>query len=224
MEGDSQRRGVRRTGIACQALRPAETPMSALGSREDDRRLSDNCCWCGTTCQANRFAADDLEPGSSEATARPVFPEHRCQRRSLSRGRQRRRSIREDGLQGPQHGAHPSRLEAGTGFLTLRSQGTAATVTDASSIQDPKRAITLGSALLWVEGTIRRATQRPIRLQAKSGTGKACGKRRACPLRRSILNWRWGVLRRDGFDGRSWLDGQRRRIGQGFGKFRRVQF
>jgi hypothetical protein len=42
MEGDSQRRSVRRTGIACQALGPTETPMGTLRSREDDRRFCDN--------------------------------------------------------------------------------------------------------------------------------------------------------------------------------------
>ena len=58
-------------------------------------------------------------------------------------------------------------------------------MTNASGIQDPNGAISLGSALLWVEGTISRATQRPIWLQGKGGTGKATGKRRTCPLGRT---------------------------------------
>ena len=41
-------------------------------------------------------------------------------------------------------------------------------MTDASGIQDPNGAISLGSALLWIEGTISGATQRSIWLGGKS--------------------------------------------------------
>jgi len=61
-------------------------------------------------------------------------------------------------------------------------------MTDARSIKDPKGAVALRPALLWVERAISGATQRPIGLQSKSGTGKASRKRRTCPLERAILN------------------------------------
>src|SRR5438067_11909559 len=72
---------------------------------------------------------------------------------------------------------------------------------NASGIQDAKGPISLRSALLRVQRTIGGATQRPICLQRKSGTGKASGKRRTCPLGRSILNRRrllFGARRLDG--------------------------
>lgn len=94
---------------------------------------------------------------------------------------------------------------------------------DASGIQEPNGAITLGSALLWIKGTISGATQRPIRLQGKSGTGKASGKRRTCPLGRTILNLQRWFLSSYRLDGRSWLDGKWRLDSHGFGKFRRAQ-
>jgi hypothetical protein len=150
--------------------------MCTLRSREDFRSYCGDWCWRGTPCQLNRFAADDLEPCSSDVTARPIFPHHRSKRKCLRGAFGRRRSIREEGLEWPQHGAHPSRLDAGTTLLTLSPQRTGATMADASCIQDPKGAIALGSALLWVEGMISGATQRSIRLQGKSRSGKAPGK------------------------------------------------
>jgi hypothetical protein len=197
--------------------------MCALRSREDRRRFCGVWCWCGTTCQPHRFAADDLEPCASDATARPVFPHQRSKRKCLRGGVDRRRSIREDGFEWPEHGAHPPRLDALPAHLTLSSQGTGATMADASSIQDPKGAIALGSALLWIEGTISGATQGPIGLQGKSGTGKASGKRRTGPLGRTILHLRRGFLSRYKLDGRGWLAGKWRLDSHGFGKFRRAQ-
>jgi len=88
---------------------------------------------------------------------------------------------------------------------------------NASGIQDAKGPISLRSALLRVQRTIGGATQRPICLQGKSGTGKASGKRRTCPLGRSILN-----LRRLLFRARR-LDGGRRLDNHCWGKFRCAQ-
>ena len=193
--------------------------MGALGSGEDCRRWCGHwCCW-SPPCQANRFAANDLEPGSSQMAARPVFPQYRSEREGLSKVWQRRRGIREDGLQGPKDRTHPARLDAGAAFLTLRAQGTAATMTDASGIQDAKGTIALRSALLWVEGMISRAAQRPIRLQGESGTRKASGKGRTCPLGGTILDWRWWVLSRCSFDSRSWFAGNWQRLRQGGPRF-----
>jgi hypothetical protein len=148
--------------------------MCALCSGEDFRRFCGDWRWCGTTRQPSRFAAYNLQPCSSDATTRPISPQHRSKRKCFIRGIfERRRSIRGGGFEWPQHCAHPSGLDAGTALLTLSPQWTGATMTDASCIQDPNGPISLGSALLWVEGTIRGATQRPIRLLGKSGTGKA---------------------------------------------------
>jgi len=129
--------------------------MGALRSREDFRSFCGDWRWGGTPCQPNRFAADDLEPCSSQATARPVFPQHRSKRKGGRGAFERGRSIRGEGFEWPQHGADPSRLDAGTTLLTLSPQGAGATMADASGIQDPYGAISLGSALLWVEGMIR---------------------------------------------------------------------
>ena len=203
MQGDRQGRGIRRASIACQPLSPRETPMGALGSGEDCRRGWDQySCWSSGT-QANSFAANDLEPSSSKMATRPVFPEHWSKRECLRRLWPRRRGIRVDGMEGPKDRTHPRRFDAGPAFLTLSSQGTGATMADASGIQDPKRAIALRSVLLWVEGMISRAAQRPICLQGKSGTGKATGTGRMGPLRRTILNLRRGCASRDRLDGRS---------------------
>lgn len=60
-------------------------------------------------------------------------------------------------------------------------------------IQDPQRAITLGPALLCIEGMISRTSQRAIGLGEKSGTGKASRKRRTGPVRRAILHGRGGL-------------------------------
>ena len=73
-----------------------------------------------------------------------------------------------------------------TAFLTLRAQGTVSTMANTCGIQDPQGAMAFGPALLGIERVISRATQRPIRLQDKSGAGKASGKGRTCPLGRSI--------------------------------------
>ncbi|SRR5579883_1039713 len=182
--------------------------MGALGSREDCRSFcGDWCCW-STPCQANRFTANDLEPGSSNATARPVFPQQRSKRKGGRGILPRRRSIRGDGFQGPQHGAHAPRLDALAALLTLSAQGTGAAMADASGIQDAKGAIALRSALLWIERTISGATQRSIRLQGKSGTGKATGKGRTSPLGRAILNLRRGFASGDRLDERLWLEGK----------------
>src|SRR5256886_17530237 len=88
---------------------------------------------------------------------------------------------------------------------------------NASGIQDAKGAISLRSALLRVQRTIGGATQRPICLQGKSGTGKASGKRRTCPLGRSILNLRRLLFRARRLDGGSRLDNHC------WGKFRCAQ-
>src|SRR5947208_15121973 len=77
---------------------------------------------------------------------------------------------------------------------------------NASGIQDAKGPISLRSALLRVQRTIGGATQRPICLQGKSGTGKASGKRRTCPLGSSILNLRRLLFRAGRLDGGSRLE------------------
>ena len=88
---------------------------------------------------------------------------------------------------------------------------------NASGIQDAKGPISLRSALLRVQRTIGGATQRPICLQGKSGTGKASGKRRTCPLGRSILNLRRLLFRARRLDGGSRLENHC------WGKFRCAQ-
>jgi len=57
---------------------------------------------------------------------------------------------------------------------------------NACSIQDPQRAIALGTPGLRIERIVRRATQRPIELWSKCGTRETMGKRRACEFRRTI--------------------------------------
>ena len=167
----------------------------------------------------NRFAAYDFQPLPSGATAWPIFPYHWSKRergRSVFKKRMRSRVRRRER---PEHCTDPSRLHTKTAFLTLRAQGTVSTMADACSIQHPKRAVAFQPALLRVQRVIGGTAQGPIGLWGKSGTGKALGKRRTCPLGRTIQDlWRL-ILRACRFDGRSRLDGRWRRDLHGFGKF-----
>src|SRR5690349_7926935 len=68
-------------------------------------------------------------------------------------------------------------------------------MTNSSSVEHSQRTIALQSALLWVEGMIRRTEQGPIGLKSKIGSSKSFGVGAACPLSRPIadklaaLNW-----------------------------------
>ena len=197
MERDEKPGSVSWTGITGQPLLPGETPMRALGASQDvlrgrgNRRLR----WRGAAGQANCFAANHLEPCSPDATAWPIFPEHR------SKGQRWRlvdvggRAIRGGGGgERPNYCTHPSRLNRGGAFLTLRTQRTGATMAAARGIQDSQRAIAFGTPFLGIQRAAGRATQCPIRLKGKGRAGKAAGKRRPCPLGRTIRHRRW-VLR-----------------------------
>ena len=97
-------------------------------------------------------------------------------------------------------------------------------MTNASGIQDPNGAISLWSALLWIEWMIGGATQRPIRLRGKSGTGEAPRKRRTCPLGRTILHQRRLLPRACRIESGNGFSERLRLDDPGFGEFRRAQF
>ena len=66
------------TGIACQALAPGKPPMRALRPGPDllsGVKVSWWREWSGTF-QIDGLAAHHFEPGSPDATAWPVSPEH----------------------------------------------------------------------------------------------------------------------------------------------------
>jgi hypothetical protein len=156
MERDDQRGSVGRTSVARQPLFPRETPMRALCSGQDvlsekgDRRWRQG----GTAGQANRFAADHLEPFPPDATAWPVPPHHGSKRERFGCIFTSGRGIREGRFQRPKHRTHPPRLDRGAAFLTLRPQGTAATMADASGIQNPHGAITIRTPFLGIQRAI----------------------------------------------------------------------
>src|SRR5205085_2122458 len=128
---------VRWTCVARQTLVPCETPVCALCPGEDFLRGGGD--WRvprrGGALQANRFAAYYLQPCSSDATAWPIFPQHRSTRERRRCVFERGRNIRECGGERPQHRTHPSRFDTGMAFLTLRTQRTGATMADARRIE-----------------------------------------------------------------------------------------
>src|SRR5258708_39439590 len=146
---------------------PAETEVGALCSGRGILRGGWRVRRRGRAFQANCFAADQLQPCPPDAAAWPVVPQHGSKRGRRRHVFKRGRSLREGRFERPQHGTHPSRLDAGTAFLTLRTQWTRATMANTSGIQDSQGAITLDAPFLGIERTISGATQRPIWLWGK---------------------------------------------------------
>ncbi len=126
----------------------------------------------GGAFPTNGLAADHFEPCSPDATAWPVFPEHWSKRQWGRRVYACGKGSRERGGERPKHCTHSPRLDAGTAFLTLGTQGAAATMTDASSIQDPQGAITLGAAFLWISGRSAGQCSVPSGCGVKAEPGK----------------------------------------------------
>ena len=191
--------GGRGACIASKALLPRETPMRALCSG-DDMLVSQTGVsfgWWRSHRQENRFGSHHLHPSPSELTPGPIPPKDR-----RTRGRfrhrwsrvgcclNRRRGTRLRGGDRPENRTDPSGFGGGKAFLTLGSQATAAAIADASGIQQTVRAITLGSAFLWVERMIGGTEQASIGLKRKSRPWKAGSPRRACPLSRAIQHSR----------------------------------
>ena len=71
----------------------------------------------------------------------------------------------------------------GAMFLTGDAQGTAATVSDAGSIEHAHRSIVFGASFLRIERGPRPPTQRAISLQEKVASAQASDARGTCPLR-----------------------------------------
>src|SRR6266700_6302444 len=93
----------------------------------------------------------------------------------------------------PENGTDPSWFAGGTAFLTVGAQLASTTIANASCIQKPVRPIALRSAFLWIERMVSGAEKRTVGLREKCRSWKATGKRRACPLRRSIFHGRSGL-------------------------------
>src|SRR5712692_8592198 len=85
-----------------------------------------------------------------------------------------------------QDSADPTRFFGGGAMsLTVDAQGTAATVSDAGSIEHAHRPIMFGASLLWIERGPLPTTQRPIRLREKVLSPKTSSSRCMCPLWRT---------------------------------------
>ena len=69
--------------------------------------------------------------------------------------------------------------------LTVKAEGTGATVGNAGSIEDPHRPIMFGPAFLRRERSPMPTAQRAIRLKKKVLPSQAAYSRWACPLRRA---------------------------------------
>src|ERR1700730_3614034 len=101
------------------------------------------------------FTTDELKPVSAQMAARPIAPEQGSRRRQRGwrwRG-WRKRSRERIRLNGPKHGADPSRFFGRGAFLTLFPQRAHATMANPSSIQHAQGAIVFGSAFLSIERT-----------------------------------------------------------------------
>jgi hypothetical protein len=70
-------------------------------------------------------------------------------------------------------------------FLTGDAQGTAATVSDAGSIEHAHRSIVFGASFLRIERGSLPTTQRAISLEEKVSSSQASYSRGTCPLRRT---------------------------------------
>lgn len=172
--------------------------MRALSSGQDGPRAvggTSNRESLAQIGQDHRFATDDFEPGSPDATAWPVAPEHGGQRWRMGPGFRWMGDRWGRGIEWPEHGAHPSWLERGAAFLTLCTQGAGATMADARSVQHSERAIALGTPLLEIERMVGRTAQGAIRLRSKCGAWKSMRKRDPCPLERTVDDRRWRRFR-----------------------------
>ena len=158
--------------------------------------------------QLHRFGPHDFEPGAPNVTAGPISPKDRGTWQetwelgeSVFRLEKGCRGNHLIGRDGPENGTDPSWFGGGRAFLTLGTQRTCATITDASRIQQTVRTIALRSAFLRIERMVGRTKERAIRLKGKSGSWEASRKGSACPLRGAILHssrWRLSGSRLDG--------------------------
>jgi hypothetical protein len=86
--------------------------------------------------------------------------------------------------QGMQDSAHPTRfLGGGAMRLTVKAEGTGATVRDPGGIEDPHRPIVFGATFLRIQGGSLPTSQRAIRLRKKVLPSQAPCSRCARPLR-----------------------------------------
>jgi hypothetical protein len=164
----------------------------------------------GCRRQLHRFGPHDFEPGAPNLTAWPISPKDRGTREELwqlgesifglKNGCRGNRVMRREG---PENGTDPSGFGGGKAFLTLGTQGTGATIADASRIQQTVRTIALRSAFLRRERVVGGTKERAISLKGKSGSWKATGKGSACPLRGPILHRSRWRLRGSQFSGGS---------------------
>ncbi len=158
MKRDNQVGCICRTGIACQALVPGKPPMCALRSGPDLLSGRLYAWWRERSgaFQVDGLAANHFEPGSPDATAWPVTPEHWSRSRRCAGWMGRRRGIRVRRGKRPQDRTHPSWLERGTALLTLRTLRAGTAMTNTRSIQDSQGAIALRAPLLEIERVIGR--------------------------------------------------------------------
>jgi hypothetical protein len=80
-------------------------------------------------------------------------------------------------------------------FLTGDAQGTAATVSDAGSIEHAHRSIVFGASFLRIERGPLPTTQRAIRLEEKVSSSQASYSRGTCPLRGTEGRSSWRGVR-----------------------------
>jgi hypothetical protein len=196
MERDDKPGSISGAGIASEPLLPGQTPMRALRSgqggrdlHQGRRRISRDGAF-----HPNGLTPDHFEPGTPDATAWPISPENRSERKLLRYFSLLRRGSRARSVQWSQYRTHPARFERAAALLTLCSQGTGTAMTNARSIQDPQGAITLRTPFLRIQWMVGRTAQRPIWLWSKSGAGKAVGKGGTSPLGRAIVNVRRGLF------------------------------
>ena len=77
-------------------------------------------------------------------------------------------------------------------FLTLRTHGARATVSNSGRIEHTHRPIVLGTPFLWIERSSLPTTQRAIGLREKILSPKASYSRHTCPVRRTEGRSSWG--------------------------------
>lgn len=169
MERDDKAGGVRRTGIASQALAPEEPPMCALRSGEHWLPAFFERGRWDTRRDQDRFAANHVEPVPPNATAWPITPQNRERsgRKRLGRTENGYGGNRHRGHLRPEDSTHSPGFQRGGAFLTLRTQITASTVANAGRVEQAVRAIALWPAFLRIQQALSRTHECAICLRKK---------------------------------------------------------
>ena len=178
LHGEGEWGSSRRASVASQALLPAETPMSALGS--GDHRHSGRLgllfrCWGGHR-HHHLLGAHHFQPGAPDVATWPVSPKHWATTGGRRWCENRCRGKNLGGRDRPEHGADPSWLFRVPVFQARGAEVTGAAIPDASGIHHTRGAIALGSSFLRIERMMGGAEQLAIRLERKSRSWKTTRK------------------------------------------------